>query len=438
MDVIWLQRDLGLYLVGLFDTYHACKVLHFPGASLAFLLKKYVNFDAQKQHQLADWRVRPLPLELFEYARSDTHFLIYIFERLRNELLSPDSDHAVGLDQIDQVLKRSKETALQTYEYPLSTDNITSRRNGWAALLVRETQNLSSQQVCSVCRLFNWRDQIAREEDESVNFILPNRSLLTLSKALPQSSAEIDRMLQRVSPVLSGRLDEMARVISLAVVDGADFPDLKTVLDQYPAKWHHSYSNNNNNKVQVTSVAAPIPQVLGKPGFSTDQDGSRLWGELLTDSNALQQRTSSQYFDIIRPGGEGGFDFSLQHIAGPSGPAKQNPGHIPSSNPPPSHGVTSDAGLNAVNSSQAFEQVESQIKSKARDTITRRRDIDAGSTAHETQLFDYEHAPSMLNNRGRRTLEASVPNPYAKAENAPKGVKRPHDSRPDKSLTYKQ
>lgn len=26
-DVVWLQRDFGLYIVGLFDTYHATKVL---------------------------------------------------------------------------------------------------------------------------------------------------------------------------------------------------------------------------------------------------------------------------------------------------------------------------------------------------------------------------------------------------------------------------
>jgi exosome complex exonuclease RRP6 len=57
-DVVWLQRDFGLYLVGLFDTYHACRALRYPGASLAFLLKKFCNYDAQKQYQTADWRIR--------------------------------------------------------------------------------------------------------------------------------------------------------------------------------------------------------------------------------------------------------------------------------------------------------------------------------------------------------------------------------------------
>jgi exosome complex exonuclease RRP6 len=57
-DILWLQRDLGIYVVGLFDTYHAARALHYQGASLAFLLMKFCNFEAQKQYQMADWRIR--------------------------------------------------------------------------------------------------------------------------------------------------------------------------------------------------------------------------------------------------------------------------------------------------------------------------------------------------------------------------------------------
>jgi hypothetical protein len=31
-------------------------------------------------------QVRPLPVELLKYARSDTHFLLYIYDRLRAAL----------------------------------------------------------------------------------------------------------------------------------------------------------------------------------------------------------------------------------------------------------------------------------------------------------------------------------------------------------------
>ena len=58
MDMQWLQRDLGLYVVGLFDTFHATNALGYPQHSLASLLNKFVNFTAQKQYQMADWRIR--------------------------------------------------------------------------------------------------------------------------------------------------------------------------------------------------------------------------------------------------------------------------------------------------------------------------------------------------------------------------------------------
>lgn len=89
-DIIWLQRDFGVYIVNMFDTYHASKLLgkfesfapqrhnryimaifyflltYHRGLgiidlgthSLAFLLERYANFHADKKYQLADWRIR--------------------------------------------------------------------------------------------------------------------------------------------------------------------------------------------------------------------------------------------------------------------------------------------------------------------------------------------------------------------------------------------
>lgn len=56
--------------------------------ALKFLLKKYFNFNSEKDYQTADWRVRPLAPEMIAYARTDTHFLIPLFDILKNELLA--------------------------------------------------------------------------------------------------------------------------------------------------------------------------------------------------------------------------------------------------------------------------------------------------------------------------------------------------------------
>ena len=65
-DVLWLQRDLGLYLVGLFDTGQAARVLELQSFGLAHLLKHYCGVVANKTYQMADWRVRPLPDDMLK------------------------------------------------------------------------------------------------------------------------------------------------------------------------------------------------------------------------------------------------------------------------------------------------------------------------------------------------------------------------------------
>ena len=86
--VCLLQRDFGLYIVNLFDTGQAARVLGYPSASLAHLLSRHVGFTPDKRYQLADWRMRPLSGPMRDYARCDTHYLLYCYDVLKQELLA--------------------------------------------------------------------------------------------------------------------------------------------------------------------------------------------------------------------------------------------------------------------------------------------------------------------------------------------------------------
>ena len=86
MDVLWLQRDCGLYVVNMFDTGQASRLLQKQSYGLAFLLSHYCNVNADKKYQLADWRLRPLPKDMLKYAREDTHYLLFIYDSLSQEL----------------------------------------------------------------------------------------------------------------------------------------------------------------------------------------------------------------------------------------------------------------------------------------------------------------------------------------------------------------
>ncbi|VDK26005.1 unnamed protein product, partial [Taenia asiatica] len=110
LDLMWLQRDFGVYMVNLFDTGQAARTLRFPRFSLAYLLQRFVGILPDKAFQLADWRIRPLPKALIDYARSDTHYLLYVAEVLRGLL--------AGQDLLTEVLQRSQELCLRIYKKP--------------------------------------------------------------------------------------------------------------------------------------------------------------------------------------------------------------------------------------------------------------------------------------------------------------------------------
>lgn len=71
----------------MFDTGQAARMLEFPKFSLQYLLKFICDVDIDKKYQVADWRIRPVPSEMIEYARADTHYLLYIYDRFRNMLI---------------------------------------------------------------------------------------------------------------------------------------------------------------------------------------------------------------------------------------------------------------------------------------------------------------------------------------------------------------
>jgi len=44
--------------------------------------------ELDKSFQLIDWRIRPLKSSMLDYARNDTHWLIYLYEKLKEELIT--------------------------------------------------------------------------------------------------------------------------------------------------------------------------------------------------------------------------------------------------------------------------------------------------------------------------------------------------------------
>lgn len=183
MDIIWLQRDLGLYVVSLFDTYHASKAIGLPRHSLAYLLEKFANFKTSKKYQLADWRVRPLSKSMNAYARADTHFLLNIYDQLRNKLIEEN--------KLAGVLFESRNVAKRRFEYSKFRPKFPSssvyspieKVDVWRTLMYQ--YNIPPQKDELVKRLYEWRDMISRRDDESPRYVMSNQLLVALVDHAP-------------------------------------------------------------------------------------------------------------------------------------------------------------------------------------------------------------------------------------------------------------
>lgn len=84
---MWLHRDFGLRVANVFDTSEAARVLQLPNIGLAFLLNKFLGVRIDKSLRAEDWRRRPLPQAMVQYARADTHHLCALRSHMMQDLL---------------------------------------------------------------------------------------------------------------------------------------------------------------------------------------------------------------------------------------------------------------------------------------------------------------------------------------------------------------
>lgn len=283
MDIIWLQRDLGLYIVSLFDTYHASKHLSLGKHSLAYLLERYVKFRTSKKWQLADWRIRPLSNEMRDYAKADTHFLIEVFYKMQSELLKiPEA--------LQRTMHDSRKVSNRRFEYstyePLNLRTMKSPvvvSTGASVPLLPEVQN----KICSLSfvdrdlpwnwlvisngiqmqrrplleMLFKWRDNKARDDDESPRYIMSDFILMSLVNAFDVMSPDAkpeDVTSARVLDVVNKSakfgggvylrkyLDELVKLIQNAITELSGFD--MSVLNEVEK------ATNNGSDEQLAAV----------------------------------------------------------------------------------------------------------------------------------------------------------------------------------------
>ncbi|PTB61923.1 hypothetical protein BBK36DRAFT_1189710 [Trichoderma citrinoviride] len=267
MDMVWLQRDLGLYVNGLFDTFFASDALHYSSRSLAFLLSKFVNFDADKRYQLADWRIRPIPEEMLFYARSDTHFLLYIYDMIRNDLVKVSDRSDPDKDLIGRVLEKSRELSLSRHEHPEFNEETGEGSRGWYNFVLKNSHlGYKSEQFAVFRALWKWRDVTARKEDENPNFVLGTNNLVDIARANPPDAKALHSLLPLTAALARSRVNEIwSQIQELKAQGGPTLLQFFTSRD--PASLRHSAAAPRATKTQTSTlkleeaaIAAKLPR----------------------------------------------------------------------------------------------------------------------------------------------------------------------------------
>ncbi|XP_016352988.1 exosome component 10-like [Sinocyclocheilus anshuiensis] len=206
-DIEWLQKDFGLYVVNMFDTHHAARCLNLGRNSLDHLLKVYCNVNSDKRYQLADWRIRPLPDEMLKYAQADTHYLLYVYDRVRADLYDTGNGQPT---LIQQVWDKSRDLSLKKYVKPIFTED------SYMELYRKQKKSFNTQQLAAFRLLYAWRDKLAREGDESTGYILPNHMMMKIAEELPKEPQGIIACCNPTPPLVRQQINELHQLIKQA------------------------------------------------------------------------------------------------------------------------------------------------------------------------------------------------------------------------------
>lgn len=143
-----------------------------------------------------------------KYAREDTHYLLYVYDRLRNEAITRGNE---ANNLLMAILHRSRDVCLSLYV----KEHIGPE--SYMDLYEKIGDVLSEQQLRVFAALFFWRDRTAREEDESVRYVLPDKMLFNIAKNMPSDTNQLLICCTPTPPLLRVHASDVILIVQDAM-----------------------------------------------------------------------------------------------------------------------------------------------------------------------------------------------------------------------------
>jgi len=147
---------------------------------------------------------------MLKYARDDTHYLLYIYDRMKNDLIANGDPITHNLMKV--TLERSERTSLKVYHKDIYNEDGTGRY-GWRSIIHRDPNSINGEQFAVLKAVHKWRDQTAREVDESPRFVMPNHILRRIAEVMPTDPQSIHGCCNPIPPLVRIYSMDIARII---------------------------------------------------------------------------------------------------------------------------------------------------------------------------------------------------------------------------------
>lgn len=445
---------------------------------------------------------RPLTEEMLYYARCDTHYLLYVFDLLRNELVSRSDQTDPQKNLIEYTLQKSKDVSLDRYN-PFTADPSTGEgARGWAGVLQKTYANLDGQQFAVYQAVHKWRDELARQEDENPNFIMPQQTVMEVAKILPNDPKALWSLMgHKCSQKAKQSLGHLFKLIADAKKSGANGPGSieffrSTYTDSIAAVAKREFSKEVELP-PVEQLQSQTSQLFGSVPLSsawedsartsTEMDGMLIslpWTQFVQEAVQFAAQEEAQAkvkpnFDMIllednkptvaapKPAAVDNTEFTLRQgrkrkledVKAEESDSEDEGGAALDSQDMISLDVDEPQASRRSKkkpekaAKKAAEKAQREAKRQAKRERKQRRQAEQatedGLQDEDEEAFDYSKAGSVLHAQ-RGVAAASATNqapgrkkafdPYAARMNAegPKAARRMHSERPGKTATFKK
>jgi ribonuclease D len=177
-DLICLFRDYGFRFNYLFDTMIAARILGYQKIGLGALLEKHFGIQMNKKYQRANWGNRPLKSDMLKYARLDSHYLIPLQDKLRQELISA-SLWELALEDFRRLTQGIEDTTE-------SDENDFWKLHG--------ARDLSPEKAAVLKSLYEFREAKAEAQDRPPFKVISHQALVEMAQTCPKRQADLFKL----------------------------------------------------------------------------------------------------------------------------------------------------------------------------------------------------------------------------------------------------